>query len=343
MPEPISTTDRMIQDFLTRWDPSGSAERANYQLFLSELCVLLGVEVPHPARPDNRDNAYVFERSVLFDDGDGETSTGFIDLYKRGSFVLEAKQGSSAEETPNLFELDAPSRPHGRRGAAIRGTAHWDAAMKKAKGQAERYVRSLPPEEGNPPFILVVDVGHTIELFADFSRLGKTYTPFPDIQSHRIALPSLADAKIRQRLANLWTDPLSLDPTRHSAKVTRDIAAKLARLAKSLEAAGHHPESAAMFLMRCLFTFFAEDVGLIDRERPDEKPFTALLKSLKGHLDQLVPMMEEVWMHMDAGGFSTAVRRRLKYFNGKLFKECHALPLSEPQLDQLIEAGKSAL
>lgn len=331
----------MLEVFLNRWGPSGSAERANYQLFLSELCVLIGVEVPRPARPDNRDNAYVFERSVVFDDGDGDTSTGFIDLYKRGCFVLEAKQGSSAEEGPSLFELDAPSRSRGRRGTAVRGTANWDAAMKKAKGQAERYVRSLPADEGNPPFVVVVDVGHTIELFADFSRLGKAYTPFPDIQTHRIPLPGLADPAIRQRLATLWTDPLSLDPARHSAKVTREIAAKLAKLAKSLEAAGHHPESAAAFLMRCLFTFFAEDVGLIDRDRPGEQPFTLLLKSMKNHLDQLVPMMEDVWSRMDAGGFSTAMRRKLKHFNGKLFKECHALPLTAPQLDLLIEAGQS--
>jgi hypothetical protein len=38
--------------------------------------------------------------------------------------------------------LFAPDRA--RRGTAVRGTAGWDAAMKKAKGQAERYVRSLP-------------------------------------------------------------------------------------------------------------------------------------------------------------------------------------------------------
>lgn len=32
--------------FLARWQHSGAAERANYQLFLSELCDLL--DVPRP-------------------------------------------------------------------------------------------------------------------------------------------------------------------------------------------------------------------------------------------------------------------------------------------------------
>jgi hypothetical protein len=53
--------------------------------------------------------------------------------------------------------------------------------MERARGQAEQYVRALPAAETNPPFVLVVDVGHTIELYAGFSRLGKTYTPFPRI------------------------------------------------------------------------------------------------------------------------------------------------------------------
>jgi hypothetical protein len=35
--------------FINRWRKSGGAERANYQMFVTELCALLGVEPPHPA------------------------------------------------------------------------------------------------------------------------------------------------------------------------------------------------------------------------------------------------------------------------------------------------------
>ena len=61
--------------------------------FLSELCDLLGVARPDPSKPDDEENAYVFERSVTFHHPDGSTSTGRVDLYKRGCFILEAKQG----------------------------------------------------------------------------------------------------------------------------------------------------------------------------------------------------------------------------------------------------------
>lgn len=80
--------------FLQRWERSAAAERANYQLFLSELCDFLEVPRPDPSGPDPGQNSYVFERAVTFHNGDGTTSTGRIDLYKRGCFVLEAKQGS---------------------------------------------------------------------------------------------------------------------------------------------------------------------------------------------------------------------------------------------------------
>jgi hypothetical protein len=42
--------DDPIQVFIERWSKSGGAERANYALFLSELCDLLEVARPHPTQ-----------------------------------------------------------------------------------------------------------------------------------------------------------------------------------------------------------------------------------------------------------------------------------------------------
>ena len=55
------------------------------------------------------------------------------------------------------------------------------------------------------------------------------------------------------------------------------------------------------------------DVTLIERkpDRPEEQPFTDLLKSLRNNLDQFIPMVQEVWSQMDSGGFSTAIRHLL--------------------------------
>ncbi len=86
-------------------------------------------------------------------------------------------------------------------------------------------------------------------LFADFTRSGKTYVAFPDALTHRIRLEDLADAAVRDRLRLVWTDPLELDPSRRSAKVTREVAARLAELAKSLERSGHEARLQGMAVM----------------------------------------------------------------------------------------------
>ena len=226
----------VIDAFISRWESSGAAERANYALFLTQLCDLLGVPQPEPTTPDTAKNAYVFERDVTFDQGDGTTTTGRIDLYKRGCFVLEAKQGSDQERAEEKAEraLAPPSakKTGKKKGTAVRGTKGWDDAMVKARGQAEPYAKALPAGEGWPPFLIVVDVGHSIELYSEFTRSGKAYVMFPDPQSFRLKLADLRDEKIRARLAAVWTDPLALDPSRQSAKVTRELAQRLAELAK---------------------------------------------------------------------------------------------------------------
>ncbi|MEK7753601.1 MAG: DNA methyltransferase, partial [Acidobacteriota bacterium] len=159
---------------------------------------------------------------------------------------------------------------------------------------------------------------------------------FPDPQSFRLKLADLRDEKIRARLAAVWTDPLTLDPSRRSAKVTRELAQRLAELAKLLEKAGHEASVVAKFLMRCLFTMFAEDVELIPRGS-----FKDLLESMREEPENFQPMMEALWQTMNAGGFSPILRKKLLKFNGGLFAESQALPLDKPMLALLIEAARS--
>ena len=323
LPPPLSLDDTpaddgldpaLIEAFIARWSAATGSERANYQLFLTELCTLLGLPQPDPAREDTRDNAYCFERRVVFQHGDGTQSQGFIDLYRRACYVLESKQTG--------LELATPG---------------WDKAMLRAHGQAVQYARGLPPEEGRPPFVVVVDVGRSIELYSEFSRSGGAYIPYPDPRSHRIRLTDLRRVAIRARLRALWLDPLSLDPSRRAARVTRDIATHLARLAVSLEGAGHPPETTAGFLICCLFTLFAEDVGLIK-----SGGFTDLLHSVRTDPAQFVPLTEHLWREMDTGSaFSVILRERVLRFNGGLFARGQALPLDRDQLDLLIDAGRA--
>lgn len=128
-----------IDLFIARWSAASGSERANYQLFVTELCELLDLPKPEPAKDDVGENAYGFERRVVFHHGDGGSSSGFIDCYRRGAFVLEAKKLKAG------------------------GARSFDDALLRARAQAENYARALPAEEGRPPFLIVVDVGNVIE------------------------------------------------------------------------------------------------------------------------------------------------------------------------------------
>ncbi len=181
-----------VEAFIRRWQGrEGGQERANYVSFLNELIALLGLPPPDPADATHEHNDYVFERGVKKHKDEGN-SHGRIDLYRKNSFVLEAKQSrlKGVKKVPgqnDLFTADIPEDSRGRRGA----DRAWDVLMLNAKRQAEEYARALPTSHGWPPFILVCDVGHCIEVYADFSGQGKNYTQFPDRQTFRIYLEDL--------------------------------------------------------------------------------------------------------------------------------------------------------
>ncbi|MGB8841737.1 MAG: DNA methyltransferase [Aliidongia sp.] len=329
-----SPTDR-IEAFIARWQGrEGGQERANYAMFLSELCAALDLDPPEPADATRERNNYVFERAVDLRRPDGVYTTGRIDLYKRGSFVLEAKQsrlpgGKKMRQQLTLDGLALPEPETRGRRSARRG---WDTLMWDARNQAEIYAKALPGEW--PPFLLVCDVGHCIELYADFSGQGKNYAQFPDRQGFRCFIEDLRDEKIRDRLRRIWLDPHSLDPTRNAARATRKIAERLAAVSKSLEAKAYPAETVAMFLMRCLFTMFAEDVSLLP-----EGSFAELLQVSESDPTKFPYLIEDLWRSMNLGGFASSIRAQVKMFNGNLFADARALPLGREEIGELRQAA----
>jgi hypothetical protein len=325
-----------IEAFIARWQGrEGGQERANYALFLSELCDVLGVKRPDPAAATTEENDYVFERVVKGYNPDGSASSRRMDLYKRGCFVLEAKQsrlkGGAKEiagQTPQSHSRT--DHPRGTRTAS----RAWDVLMLNARRQAEAYARALPVSHGWPPFILVCDVGHVIEVYADFSGQGKNYAQFPDRQGFRVYLEDLRQPEIRERLIAIWTAPMSLDPARASARVTRQIAERLAAVSKALELRKIAPEQVAMFLMRCLFTMFAEDVNLLP-----EDSFTNVLKRCEEDPTRFAPMVGQLWEAMDKGEFAYALEMKVKRFNGEFFRSKGVLSLGKEEIADLREAA----
>jgi len=163
--------DPRINAFIARWQGrEGGQERANYAMFLSELCEILDVPKPDPASATTEENDYVFERVVKDFNPDGTASSRRIDLYKKGCFVLEAKQSRQKGGPKEIAGQTDLFGSDGAKGRGVRSaTRAWDVLMLNARRQAEGYARALPVSHGWPPFILVCDVGHVIEVYADFS------------------------------------------------------------------------------------------------------------------------------------------------------------------------------
>ena len=302
-----------IAAFHARWLGNEGGERANKDPFLNDLCDLLGVPRPDPATGDAERDLYVYEKPAVLLHAAGKPTIGKIDLYRHGRFLLEAKQGSNVTRT----------------GRTRRGTNAWHGMMSDALGQAKRYVETL---DAPPPFLLVVDIGHCVDLYASFDG-SRVYHPFPNALANRTYFADLE--ALLPTLHAVWEEPLSLDPLRRTTAVTREVAAHLAGLSKELAEAGHSPEAVATFLMRAIFTMFAEDVGLL----PNRLFTRTLYERWIPHPETFAPDVQALWTTMNRGG-SFGFEGEILRFNGGLFAAPQALALTRRQLEMLHEAAR---
>lgn len=332
----------VVDAFIAHWSRAPISERAHYQTFIIQLCRLIGAPAPDDERMGDLD--YCFERPVRFRHEDGSGHLGYIDCAKRGCFVLEAKQ-SMKRRDGGVFDpavqLALFSQPVARKRKPSQDAL--DRLMRAAKRQAESYAKAL---DEWPPFLVIVDVGHAIELWSDFARQGKGYTQFPDRARYRIALDQLREPEVRDRLLRVWTDPMSLDPSAKIAEVTTDIAARLAWLVRSIRSRlrredddratqAAHANRTAMFVMQCIFAMFADSVGLIE-----ERGFQVFLASYRGKADRFHEAARVFFRTMDQGGHCLATQQRIRRFNGGLFRNVDPLPVTEAELEALIAAAK---
>ncbi|MBA3644611.1 MAG: class I SAM-dependent DNA methyltransferase [Gemmatimonadaceae bacterium] len=258
----------------------------------------MGVEPPRPAG-----SGYEFEYAIKVVARDGTESTNFIDLYKRNHFALEAKDDDAGKLN--------------------------DVLLRKAFGQVRNYVGSLPDER--PPYIMVLDVGKTLMIW---DRWNGDYGGFN--AGKRVDLKSLAgNAETISLLSDIWENPSARDPRAKAVAVTTEIATHLAELAAGLERRGHDQERVAKFLMRCVFTMFAEDVGLLQDE-----PFRRAVEEIGYQSpEEFAIAVSDLWKAMDEG--KRFGLKKLLRFNGHFFRDVEVLPLTREEIAVLHEAAKA--
>jgi hypothetical protein len=307
-PNPAFDADK-VDEFIASWEASGGAESSNSQRFFTKLFELMGLDFD--LNKNRGSERFVsFEESVWVKDSSNPKK---MDVYRPEHWVIEAKQGS--------FDH------HDKKGHGRRGTGTYKAKMEDAFHQARTYAAYA--KEGVPPVLMVVDVGYSFDIWTAFSGNFDGYGARGSFK-----LQDLRDPEIFSLLYDLLDDPQRRNPEKVAAHVTRDVAGKLAVLAKDLEASGHEPEKIAKFLMRCLFTMFAEDIALFEG-----KPFEKMLdERWVPNPDRFKPEIESLWETMDQGGDLMYVGT-IHQFNGALFRDAEALELSREQLQKLLDAA----
>lgn len=287
-----------LRKLATEWSSAQASERANAATYLDRLCRALEVEPPRPSG-----TGYEFEYPVRIVAKDGTETNGRIDLYKEDHLVLEAKDYAEGRSS--------------------------DVLLRKAFGQAHTYARSLPGSP--PPYLMVMDVAKTLIAWDRWSGAYLGYNA-----GRKIDLRTLAERPDDIAfLRAVWEDPESLNPGPKAAAVTREIAERLAKLARSLEQRGHEQERVARFLIRCVFTMFAEDMGLLQ-----DKFFQRAIEEVGfDDPDAFMESLGELWRAMDKGKHF-GLRRLLK-FNGHFFAKAETLPLTRDDLGILLQATKA--
>ncbi len=89
-----------------------------------------------------------------------------------------------------------------------------------------------------------------------------------------------------------------------------------------------------MFLMRALFTMFAEDIGLLP-----EKSFKEVLERCEADPETFVEDVGQLWAAMNDGGYAYAIRKRVPQFNGEFFRTRTVLPIGREEIGELRQAA----
>ena len=103
----VTTLDHLIAEATA----SGGSERANYQLFISGLCDVLGVSRPAMSQEANARNDYVFERSLDYRHPDGSTTKLYVDATSAAASCLKLSSPPAARlRTSARPACSAPKR-----------------------------------------------------------------------------------------------------------------------------------------------------------------------------------------------------------------------------------------
>ncbi len=249
----------------------------------------------------------------------------FIDLCALLGVIDPSSADSSGETF--TFEKGASKTGGGEGWADVwkRGHFAWEykgrhANLDKALAQLLQYVAALE----NPPLLIVSDM--------DVVRVHTNWTNTVQ-ETHVFTLDDLLDGGRRDLLKAAFTDPDQFKPGKTRQELTEETAGEFAALAQRLRDREHEAHVVAHFVNRLAFCMFAEDVELLP-----EKLFTRLLRRARPRPDKFAGYADQLFAAMRTGGEIGFTD--IAWFNGGLFDDAPALPLTGEDIGDLLKAAE---
>ncbi len=273
------------------------------------------------------------------------TPEEFVAKWKRVGVKESASAQTHFNELCELLAVDKPldadpkgefytfdrtlEKSTGGRGFAdvwYRDHFAWEYKGKeKDLGAAFRQLLTYREDLGNPPLLIVSDID-TIEIHTNFTATQK--------EAKRFSLADLLDPEKRRLLRGAWENPEIFNPAKRRVEVTEaTVRSILANVAEKLKERGEAPDFVAHFLVKIVFTMFAEDAGLLP-----ELMFTRLLRSAQKQPADFQPMAKQLFDLMSDGGLSPV--GRIRHFNGEIFKGGEAPSLQLGEINTLLQASR---
>jgi hypothetical protein len=302
-------------EFKKKWSRYQGKETSAYQEHFGDLCRLLGQPTPAEADPSGAE-LFCFQKRVVKD-------AELFDLRETPDASEPAQRGFADVWKKDCFA--------------------WEYKGKK-KNLDEAYKQLLRYRESllNPPLLVVCDFDRYI-IRTNFNGTVQ--------EVHEFTNELIDSPKILKLLRDVFTNPDYLRPQRTTARVTEELAEKIAAVARSLQGresieledaftrrelqvAQKKNLRIARFLNRIVFCFFAEDTGLLPKNL-----FSEIAKVGLEDKQQFTESLEQLFRVMSKGGLFG--HRKIRHFNGHLFEDATVFELTDNEIRWLADAAES--
>lgn len=207
----------------------------------------------------------------------------------------------------------------------LRGHFGWEYKGKH-KDLAAAYKQLLQYREDleNPPLLIVCDLDR-FEIHTNFTGTVK--------QVHKFSLAELAEPANLDLLRRVFTDPESLRPGQTTEAVTAQAAELIGQIADGMRQRGIPAHDAAHFLMKLMFSMFAEDIGLLNNKVFTQVMQAAAKPGAVNACKKLTQLLKQLFDAMAHGG--TFGADDILHFNGGLFADANVIDVTLDEIKTL--------